>query len=110
MAILIPEGYMVIALHRIIQLVSNSTRTFVLRKYLKVKLIKDFLFGVIGGLIFSGIIIYFLIQSFEVESAKKLKIDFLKPVIGLFIVWYLYLKGPKKKPNHFQKLDLALFL
>ena len=63
MAILIPEGYMVIALHGIIQLVSNSTRTFVFRKYLKVKLIKDF----------------------------------LKPVIGLFIVQYLYLKGPKKK-------------
>jgi len=35
MAILIPEGYMVIALHGIIQLVSNTTRTYVFRNHLK---------------------------------------------------------------------------
>ena len=35
MAILIPEGYMVIALHGIIQLVSNTTRTYVFRKHIK---------------------------------------------------------------------------
>ena len=34
MAIIIPEGYMVIALHGIIQLVSNITRTYVFRKNL----------------------------------------------------------------------------
>lgn len=108
MAAIIPEGYMVIALHGIIQLVSNSTRTFVFRKFLKLTLIKEFLFGAISGLIFSGFIIYFLIQSFEVQTAKDLKIDLLKPVIGLFILWYLYLKGPKKKKevNSFSKVGL----
>ena len=35
MAILIPEGYMVIALHGIIQMVSNGTRTFVFRGHIK---------------------------------------------------------------------------
>lgn len=97
MAILIPEGYMVIALHGIIQLFSNTTRTFVFRNHLKTKLIKEFLFGAIGGLIFSGLIIYLLVLGFEVQSAKDLKVDFLKPVIGIFIIWYLYLKGPKVK-------------
>ncbi len=33
MAILIPEGYMVVALHGVIQLVSNSTRTAVYRQH-----------------------------------------------------------------------------
>ena len=108
MAILIPEGYMVIALHGIIQLFSNTTRTFVFRNYLQTKLIKDFLFGAIGGLIFSGLIIYLLIMSFEVQSAKDLKVDFLKPVIGGFIIWYLYLKGPKvkKEVSSFTKVGL----
>ena len=31
MAIIIPEGYMVIALHGVIQLFSNTTRTFIYR-------------------------------------------------------------------------------
>ena len=34
MAIIIPEGYMVIALHGIIQLVSNISRAYVFRKHL----------------------------------------------------------------------------
>ena len=34
MAIIIPEGYMVIALHGIIQLFSNTTRTFVFKKHI----------------------------------------------------------------------------
>ena len=42
MAILIPEGYMVIALHGLIQLVSNTTRTYVFKKYLKKDLVKEF--------------------------------------------------------------------
>ena len=37
MAILIPEGYMVIALHGFIQLISNTTRTYVFRDYIKKK-------------------------------------------------------------------------
>jgi len=42
MAIIIPEGYMVIALHGIIQLVSNTTRTYVFRKNLHKKLLRNF--------------------------------------------------------------------
>lgn len=99
MAILIPEGYIVIALHGIIQLFSNFTRALVFRNYLHINLIKEFLFGAIIGLTLSGIIIYLLIQGFEVHSAKELKVDFLKPLIGIFIIWYLYFKGPKKKKN-----------
>ena len=108
MAILIPEGYMVIALHGIIQLFSNTTRTFVFRNHIKTKLIKEFLLGAIIGLLISGIIIFLLILGLEVQSAKDLKVDFLKPVIGIFIIWYLYLKGPKKKKeaNSFTKVGL----
>jgi len=39
MAIMIPQGFLVIALHGIIQLVSNLTRTYVFKKYLKFKII-----------------------------------------------------------------------
>ena len=97
MAIIIPNGYMVIALHGIIQLISNSTRTFVFRKYLKKKLIKEFLIGAIIGAGLSAIIIFLLIRFFEVSSASEIKVDFLKPLIGIFIIWYLFLKGPKKE-------------
>ena len=37
MAILIPDGYMVIALHGIIQLFSNTTRTYLFKEHLKKK-------------------------------------------------------------------------
>ena len=97
MAIIIPNGYMVIALHGIIQLISNTTRTFVFRKYLKKKLIKQFLIGAIIGAGLSAIIIFLLIKFFEVSSASEIKVDFLKPLIGIFIIWYLFLKGPKKE-------------
>ena len=40
MAIVIPDGYLVIALHGVVQLISNSTRTYVFMKYLKKDLIK----------------------------------------------------------------------
>ena len=40
MAIIIPQGFMVIALHGIIQLISNLTRTYIFKEYLKRKLIK----------------------------------------------------------------------
>ena len=97
MAIIIPNGYMVIALHGIIQLISNTTRTFVFRKHLKIKLIKEFLIGAIIGAGLSATIIFLLIKFFEVSSASEIKVDFLKPLIGIFIIWYLFLKGPKKE-------------
>ena len=97
MAIIIPNGYMVIALHGIIQLISNTTRTFVFRKYLKKDLVKEFLIGAIIGAGLSAIIIFLLIKNFEVSSASYIKVDFLKPLIGIFIIWYLFLKGPKKE-------------
>jgi len=97
MAIIIPNGYMVIALHGIIQLISNTTRTFVFRKHLKMKLIKEFLIGAIIGAGLSATIIFLLIKFFEVSSASEIKVDFLKPLIGVFIIWYLFLKGPKKE-------------
>jgi len=97
MAIIIPNGYMVIALHGIIQLISNTTRTFVFRKYLKKDLVKEFLIGAIIGAGLSAIIIFLLIKIFEVSSASEIKVDFLKPLIGIFIIWYLFLKGPKKE-------------
>jgi len=97
MAIIIPNGYMVIALHGIIQLISNTTRIFVFRKYLKKDLVKEFLIGAIIGAGLSAIIIFLLIKFFEVSSANEIKVDFLKPLIGIFIIWYLFLKGQKKE-------------
>ena len=97
MAIIIPEGYMVIALHGIIQLISNTTRTYVFRNHLKDKLIKEFSLGALIGAGLSGLIIFLLIQFYNVNSASEIKVDFLKPIIGIFIIWYLFLKGPKKE-------------
>jgi uncharacterized membrane protein YfcA len=96
MAIIIPEGYMVIALHGMIQLVSNTTRTYVFREHLKIDLLKEFGMGAIIGLLSSAIIIYLLISFFHVSTANEIEFDFLKPLIGLFILWFLFLKGPKK--------------
>ena len=97
MAVIIPEGYMVIALHGIIQLVSNTTRSYVFRNYLKISLIKQFSLGAIVGLFVSGIIIVILIQIFQVSSANEIKVEFLKPIIGIFIIWYLFFKSKKGK-------------
>ena len=97
MAIIVPEGYMVIALHGIIQLFSNTTRTYIFRKHIKKYIIKDFSIGALIGASISGLIIFLLIKFYNVESANQIKIDFLKPIIGVFIIWYLFLKGPKKK-------------
>ena len=96
MAILIPEGYLVIALHGMIQLVSNSTRTYVYREHIKKNLIKEFSVGAFIGLIAASIIIIFLINLFNVSSANEIKTDFLKPLIGLFILWYLFLKKKRE--------------
>ena len=96
MAIIIPEGYKVIALHGMVQLFSNTTRTYVFRKYVKTQLIKQFFNGALIGISFSVGIIITLIYYFDVQSANEIKVEVLKPFIGLFIVWNLFLKGPKK--------------
>ena len=93
MAILIPEGYMVIALHGIIQMVSNGTRTFVFRDHIKKNLITEYLIGALIGLGLSVFIVYGLMNLYDVRSANEIKFDYLKPIIGLYILWYLYLKG-----------------
>lgn len=97
MAIMIPEGYKVIALHGMVQLFSNTTRSFVFRKYIKKDLVKQFFFGALIGASISIIIILMLINYFDVQSANEIKVEVLKPFIGAFIIWYLFLKGPKKE-------------
>tara|TARA_B100001245_G_scaffold106035_1_gene77275 strand:+ start:479 stop:1243 length:765 start_codon:yes stop_codon:yes gene_type:complete len=97
MAILIPEGYMVIALHGIIQMVSNGTRTFVFQDHIKKKLISEYLIGALIGLGLSVFIVYELMHFYDVSSANQIKFDYLKPIIGLYILWYLYLRGTKKE-------------
>ena len=80
MALLIPEGYMVVALHGVIQLVSNLTRTTIFRAHIYRPIIRQFTPGIILGLILSTVIVIGLIQAFNVESASKIKIDFLKQI------------------------------
>ena len=100
MAIIIPEGYAVVALHGIIQLASNFTRSFVFRQHVKKDIIHQYLPGAVLGLSLSSLIIFFLITIFQVESAKEIKIDFLKPLIGTFILWFLFGRRPKPKDDH----------
>ena len=97
MATIIPNGYMVIALHGIIQLISNTTRTYVFRTHIKSKIIKEFSIGAAIGVGISALIIFLIIKFYEVNSASEIKIDFLKPMIGIFIIWYLFLKKSKKE-------------
>ena len=97
MAIIIPEGYMVVALHGVIQLFSNTIRTYIFRQHLKKDIIKEFLVGALIGAGISALIVFLLIGLYEVESANQIKVDFLKPMIGGFIIWYLFLKGSKKE-------------
>lgn len=103
MAILIPDGYMVIALHGIIQLISNTTRAYVFRQHIKRGLIKEFSIGALLGVALSIIIIILLIQLFQVSAANDIKVDILKPAIGIFIIWYLLFKkkGLKRKTSTF---------
>ena len=104
MAIMIPEGYAVVALHGIIQLVSNFTRSYVFQQHIKKDIIRQYFPGAVLGLSLSALIIFLLITLFQVESAKEIKIDFLKPLIGLFIIWFLFGRRPKPKddqPNFF---------
>ena len=97
MALLMPSGYLVVAYHGIIQLVSNVTRTTVYRHHITMPIIKRFLLGLIPGLFLSAILIYGIINYYDVVSAADLKIDFLKPVIGLYIIWFLFLRKKKNK-------------
>tara|TARA_B100000700_G_C14773459_1_gene727813 strand:+ start:93 stop:857 length:765 start_codon:yes stop_codon:yes gene_type:complete len=97
MAVIIPEGYMVIALHGIIQLASNTTRTFVFRNHIKKTLVKEFIIGALVGVGISILIIIFILQIFEKQSANQIQAEFLKPLIGIFIVWYLFFKKSKKE-------------
>jgi len=95
MALLMPSGYLVVAYHGIIQLVSNVTRTTVYRHHISVPIIKPFLIGLIPGLILSAMLIYGIINHYDVVSAADLKIDILKPIIGLYIIWFLFLRKKK---------------
>ena len=96
MAIVIPEGYMVVAFHGITQLVSNITRTTVYREHIYKPILKKFFIGIIPGLVFAVLIIIGLINFFDFQSASEFKIDLLKPLIGIYIIWFLYLKKKKK--------------
>ena len=97
MAIIIPDGYMVIALHGIIQLISNTTRTYVFKSHINKKIIREFFIGASIGVAISVVIIFLVIKFYKVSSANEIKVDFLKPIIGIFIIWYIFLKGPKKE-------------
>ena len=109
MAILIPDGYVVVALHGIIQLVSNVTRSYIFRKHVKGRIIKQYFPGAILGLCLSAFIILILIQIFNVQSAKDIKVDILKPLIGLFILWFLFGQRPeiKNKQVHFFNVGIV---
>ena len=97
MAIILPEGYLVVAYHGIVQLVSNVTRTTVFKDHISLNILKRFFNGIVPGLILAAVIIYALMQYYEVSSASQIKIDFLKPLIGVYIIWFLYIRK-KGKP------------
>ena len=99
MALIIPEGYIVVALHGIVQLISNLTRSFVFRHHIRNDIVRQYLPGAILGLSLSSLIIITLIFFFQVESAKDIKIDFLKPLIGIFILWFLFGKQHSLKTD-----------
>ena len=79
MAIILPDGYLVVAYHGIVQLVSNVTRTTVFKDHISWGILKRFFNGIIPGLILASFAIYGLMQYYEVSSASQIKIDFLKP-------------------------------
>ena len=57
--------------------------------------LEPFLIGLIPGLILSAMLIFGIINYYDVVSAADLKIDFLKPVIGLYIIWFLFFRTKK---------------
>ena len=77
MAIIIPEGYMVIALHGIIQLFSNTTRTYIFRNSLKRNIIKQFSIGALIGVFLSILIIVLLIHFLMYPLLIKLRLKYL---------------------------------
>ena len=96
MALIIPEGFMVIAMHGMIQLFSNGTRVYIYREHLDKSIILRFLKGALMGLMSSSIIILIIIKIYDFDSANEIKVEFLKPIIGCFILWYLFLKNSNK--------------
>ena len=92
MAILMPQGYLVIALHGMIQLIGNGTRAFIFKDAIKKNIISNYFYGSLIGLSLSGLIVFFLIHSFDVETANEISFDYLKPLIGTYILWFLYLR------------------
>jgi len=86
MAIIMPEGYLVVAYHGIIQLVSNVTRATVYREHIERKIFNQYFFGIIPGLCIAAIIIYVLTELYSVSSANQIKFDYLKPLIGLLTI------------------------
>ena len=96
MAIIMPSGYLVVAYHGVIQLVSNITRTVVYRDHVNQLILKRFLIGLLPGLVLSALIIFAITHVYRVGSASDLKIDFLKPIIGTYILWFLFLRRKKK--------------
>ena len=62
MALIIPEGYIVVALHGIVQLISNLTRSFIFRHHIRKDIVSQYLPGAILGLSLSSIIIFSLIS------------------------------------------------
>jgi len=104
MAIIIPEGYVAVAMHGVVQLVSNVTRSYVFRTNIQSSIIRQYTPGALLGLFLSSIIIMILIIGFDVQSAKDIKVDILKPLIGLFIIWFLFGRRPQisdKIQNYF---------
>ncbi len=103
MAILIPEGYVAVALHGIIQLVSNVTRSYVFRQHIKGQIIWQYLPGAVLGICVSAIIIVILSKSLDIQSAREIDVDILKPLIGIFIIWFLFGRRPhiKTDKTHF---------
>ncbi len=100
MAIMIPEGYMVVALHGVVQLISNLTRSFVFRTHIKKDIISQYFPGAVMGLLAASAIIFSLMYFFNLNSAAELKVDFLKTFIGIFILWFLFGKRHKVSTDH----------
>ena len=53
--------------------------------------------GAFIGVGISVLILLFLIYFFQVASANEIKVDILKPLIGIFLIWYLFFKKSKKE-------------
>ena len=92
MAIFIPDGYIVIALHGMIQLIGNGTRTYVFKNAIKIEIVTKYFSGSIIGLSISSIIVLILILLYNVETANEISFDYLKPLIGIYIIWFIYLR------------------